>query len=104
MPRKQYTEEVVLSTLRRFTSDKKCPYSYRMFSTLLLGIYTRMFDESLVKLIPGIHRYKVMTEPESSVEDAVRVEKEGMQEKEKNVVSEFLNQLSRGGGNGNSKT
>ena len=95
MPRKRRDEEVVLSALKRWIADKDCPYVYRIYSTVLLGVATRMFDPALIALMPGAARYKLPQE----VKEPMAAEETAPQEVD---VTGFLKSL--GGADANPQT
>lgn len=96
MARHRRDEDIIISFLKQFSRDKKCPWVLRVYCTVVLAVITKMLDEKYLALMPGVPRYKIIP-PE--VEPVSTTEAEVPASDPQESVTEFLSQL--GGANAN---
>jgi hypothetical protein len=94
MARHRRDEEIVISLLKQFARDKKCPIILRVYCTTVLAVITKMIEEKNLATIPGVPRYnRSLSVPEVELPEAEMPEPQ-------EVVSDFVSSL--GGARGNS--
>lgn len=88
MPRRPKDQDAILSICKQWISDKKCPYTIRLFCLMVWAVAAHVVDVKLV--LPGTpYEPKKPPVPEEKTEN--RASKD---------VTEFLRELNRGGASG----